>query len=76
MINDLQEIYLTWVKDRDNNWLKVLFRSIEINIMNIKQQKELEFYRTIQCKIELFNIFETPENNSKCSEGINAIIWH
>jgi hypothetical protein len=42
MINDLQQIYLTWVKDMLNNWLEVLPAPTGIALMDLKQADELE----------------------------------
>jgi hypothetical protein len=40
MINDLQQIYLTWVKDMQNNWLEVLPRPIQATMIEVEQQQQ------------------------------------
>ena len=42
MVNDLQLIYNTWIKDPQNNWLKVLPRLAETTAMDLKQQTDVE----------------------------------
>ena len=37
MVNDLQLIYNTWIRDPQNNWLEVLLRLAETTTMDLEQ---------------------------------------